>query len=63
MVAMILGDGYLGQMSEPLTLPKAVQNIPSKADWALTGPRVELVARLHPSDLLQTTHFINTICT
>lgn len=57
MVAMILGDGYLGQMSEPLTLPKAVQNIPSKADWALTGPkgragRSIASLRLAPDDAL-----------
>ncbi|MCX5644039.1 MAG: 3-methyl-2-oxobutanoate dehydrogenase subunit VorB [Phycisphaerae bacterium] len=35
--AMILADGVLGQMMEPLTLePKAHRKLPAK-DWALTG--------------------------
>lgn len=38
MVVMILGDGYLGQMSEPLVLPKAVDYEADKP-WALTGAR------------------------
>lgn len=57
MVVMILGDGYLGQMSEPLTLPEPVKNLPSKADWALTGPkgragRAIASLRLAPDDAL-----------
>ena len=39
MVVMILGDGYLGQMSEPLVLPEEVKNLPSKESWALTGAK------------------------
>ena len=35
-VCMILGDGYLGQMSEPCVLPDFVENLPEKP-WALTG--------------------------
>ena len=35
-VCMILGDGYLGQMSEPCVLPEYVTKFPSKP-WALTG--------------------------
>ncbi|MBR5645611.1 MAG: 3-methyl-2-oxobutanoate dehydrogenase subunit VorB [Treponema sp.] len=35
-VCMILGDGYLGQMSEPCELPDYVKDFPSKP-WALTG--------------------------
>ena len=35
-VVMILGDGYLGQMSEPCVLPEPVPNFPAKP-WALTG--------------------------
>jgi len=35
-VCMILGDGYLGQMSEPCILPDYVTNFPAKP-WALTG--------------------------
>jgi len=37
-VCMILGDGYLGQMSEPLVLPQAIKELPAK-DWALTGAK------------------------
>ena len=35
-VCMILGDGYLGQMSEPCILPEYVTKFPPKP-WALTG--------------------------
>ena len=35
-VCMILGDGYLGQMSEPCVLPEEVKDFPAKP-WALTG--------------------------
>jgi 2-oxoglutarate ferredoxin oxidoreductase subunit alpha len=35
-VVMILGDGYLGQMSEPCVLPEPVKEFPAKP-WALTG--------------------------
>ena len=56
-VCMILGDGYLGQMSEPLVLPKAVENLPAK-DWALTGakgrdPHIIASLRLNPDNYLE----------
>ncbi len=35
-VVMLLGDGYLGQMSEPCVLPEPVENIPAKP-WSITG--------------------------
>ena len=35
-MCMILGDGYLGQMSEPCILPEYVKEFPAKP-WALTG--------------------------
>jgi len=35
-VCMILGDGYLGQMSEPCILPEFIKDFPEKP-WALTG--------------------------
>ena len=37
-VTIILGDGYLGQMSEPLILPEPVKSIPEKP-WALRGTK------------------------
>lgn len=56
-VCMILGDGYLGQMSEPLVLPKAVDKLPPK-DWALTGAKdrdTHIIAslRLNPDNYLE----------
>lgn len=33
---MILGDGYLGQMSEPCVLPEEIKDLPAKP-WAATG--------------------------
>jgi 2-oxoglutarate ferredoxin oxidoreductase subunit alpha len=39
MVVMILGDGYLGQMSEPLVLPGPSGLNFDKSAWALTGAR------------------------
>lgn len=35
-MCMILGDGYLGQMSEPCILPEYTKQLPEK-EWALTG--------------------------
>ena len=35
-LCLILGDGYLGQMSEPCILPDFLENLPPKP-WALTG--------------------------
>jgi 2-oxoglutarate ferredoxin oxidoreductase subunit alpha len=37
-IVMILGDGFLGQMAEPLVLPEPVKSIPEKP-WALTGAK------------------------
>lgn len=37
-VCMILGDGYLGQMSEPCILPEYKKDFPEKP-WALTGKK------------------------
>lgn len=39
MVVMILGDGYLGQMSEALVLPKPSNLKIDKSGWALTGAK------------------------
>ena len=35
-VVMLLGDGYLGQMSEPCVLPDEVKSLPAKP-WAISG--------------------------
>ena len=37
MPVMILGDGMLGQMMEPITLPEPVEEDRSKKTWAATG--------------------------
>ncbi len=57
MVAIILGDGFTGQMSEPITLPSPAEKTFDKSAWALTGARgrqTHLVAsmRLNPDDAL-----------
>jgi len=39
MVVMILGDGYLGQMSEALVLPEPSNLKIDKSSWALTGAK------------------------
>lgn len=56
-VVMILGDGYLGQMSEPLVLPDGKPSIPEKP-WALTGakgrdPNTIASLRLTPDNYLE----------
>lgn len=56
-VVIVLGDGYLGQMSEPLVLPEPVKSIPEKP-WALTGakgrePRMIASLRLSPENYLE----------
>ncbi len=56
-VVMLLGDGYLGQMSEPLILPDPVKSIPEKL-WALTGtkgkaPKTIASLRLAPDNYLE----------
>lgn len=57
MVVMILGDGFLGQMSEPLELPKATGKRYDKP-WALTGAKgrahnVVASLRLKPESALE----------
>ena len=37
MPVMILGDGFLGQMSEPVEMPKSTNKVFDKSSWALTG--------------------------
>ena len=57
--AMILADGLLGQMMEPVALPEAIDpaDLPSKDDWALTGtggvrpPHIVNSMRLQSVDL------------
>lgn len=54
---MILGDGYLGQMSEPFSLPKP-SGKSFKKPWALTGakgrkPNIVASLRLSPENLLE----------
>jgi len=58
MVAMILGDGYLGQMSEALALPKPSGRRFDRSSWALTGaagrePHIVRSIRLTPEDALE----------
>jgi 2-oxoglutarate ferredoxin oxidoreductase subunit alpha len=58
MVVMILGDGFVGQMSEPVTLPTPTGRTFDKSSWALTGAAgrdTHLVAsiRLNPDDALE----------
>ncbi len=38
-VVLVLGDGYLGQMSEPLVLPRPSGRQFDKSGWALTGAK------------------------
>lgn len=58
MVALILGDGFLGQMAEGFILPEKVEKLPSKDDWALSGakgrdPRTIASLRLNPDNYLE----------
>lgn len=57
MVSILLGDGYLGQMSEPVVLPEPSGKKFEKP-WALTGakgrkPNVIASLRLNPEDYLE----------
>jgi len=57
MVSILLGDGYLGQMSEPLTLPQPSGKSFAKP-WALTGaggrkPNMLASLKLSPDDYLE----------
>ena len=58
MVVMILGDGFVGQMSEPIVLPEPTGRTFDKSSWALTGAEgrdTHLIAsiRLNPEDALE----------
>jgi 2-oxoglutarate ferredoxin oxidoreductase subunit alpha len=58
MVAMVLGDGHLGQMSEPLELPSPSGLRFDKSAWALTGARdrpqrILYSLRLSPEDAVE----------
>jgi 2-oxoglutarate/2-oxoacid ferredoxin oxidoreductase subunit alpha len=58
MVVIILGDGFIGQMSEPITLPAPTGKSFDKSGWSLTGAKgraTHLVAsmRLNPEDALE----------
>lgn len=58
MVTMILGDGYLGQMSESLVLPRPTGKVFDKSSWALTGaagrkPHLIASLRLIPEEALE----------
>ncbi len=58
MVVIILGDGYLGQMSEHIVLPEPSGKVFDKSAWVLTGasgrdPHVIASLRLNPEDALE----------
>ncbi len=57
-VVILLGDGYIGQMSEPIVLPQPSGKSFDKSGWALTGAKgrdTHLIAsmRLHPDEALE----------
>ncbi len=61
-VVMILADGFLGQMSESLTLPGASGRKFDKSSWALTGaerrdPHIIYSLRLNPEHALEEVNF------
>lgn len=41
MPVMILGDGMIGQMMEPISFPEAVETKETKKDWATTGTQMK----------------------
>ncbi|HVP18372.1 MAG TPA: 3-methyl-2-oxobutanoate dehydrogenase subunit VorB [Spirochaetia bacterium] len=58
MVVILLGDGFIGQMSEPIVLPKPSGEIFDKSAWTLTGATgrdTHTIAsmRLNPEDALE----------
>jgi 2-oxoglutarate/2-oxoacid ferredoxin oxidoreductase subunit alpha len=58
MVVILLGDGFIGQMSEPITLPQPSGKVFDKSGWALTGAAgrdTHLIAsmRLNPDNALE----------
>jgi len=57
-VVMIMGDGFLGQISEPVTLPNPSGKSFDKSSWALTGaegrePNLVMSLRLTPEEALE----------
>ena len=57
MVAILLGDGFVGQMSEPIVMPEPSGLSFDKSNWTLTGAKgreTHLIAsmRLNPEDAL-----------
>jgi len=57
-VVILLGDGFIGQMSEPITLPQPSAKKFDKSSWALVGAKgrkSHLIAsiRLNPEDALE----------
>jgi 2-oxoglutarate ferredoxin oxidoreductase subunit alpha len=58
MVVIILGDGFLGQMSEPVVLPEPSGKCFDKSGWILNGakgrdPHLIMSLRLSPDDALE----------
>ena len=59
MVVILLGDGYTGQMSEPITLPAPSGKAFDKSQWMLSGakgraPHLIASMRLNPEKALET---------
>jgi 2-oxoglutarate ferredoxin oxidoreductase subunit alpha len=57
-VVILLGDGFIGQMSEPISLPKPSGLVFDKSGWALTGAKGRdthhiVSLRLNPEDALE----------
>lgn len=58
MVVILLGDGFIGQMSEPIIMPKPSGQSFDKSAWTLTGAKgrdTHIIAsmRLNPEDALE----------
>jgi 2-oxoglutarate ferredoxin oxidoreductase subunit alpha len=57
-VVILLGDGFLGQMSEPISLPGPSKQEFDKSGWSLSGargrdPHIIMSLRLNPEDALE----------
>jgi 2-oxoglutarate/2-oxoacid ferredoxin oxidoreductase subunit alpha len=57
-VVILLGDGFIGQMSEPISLPKPSGKTFDKSGWVLTGAKGRethhiVSLRLNPEDALE----------
>ncbi len=57
-VVIVLGDGFIGQMSEPISLPQPSGLVFDKTGWALTGAKDRdthhiVSLRLNPEDALE----------